>query len=489
MTDTIFPGNVKAENFEPELNRYLAWCLEHDEIAHFKGLSFVVSELDGKEGLAGVVFEDCFFPHGIELSNMRNAKIVDFRSCRCPRMSGVDMKGLAATTLYCTHLILTDDEDEDEIRLGAAAGEVRIQSSAFEHMIFVENNCDIELHRTHIAKEIKISGVGRSEDARSIHLSEVDFHSFSGLTITNCDLEELVLVRCRSDRRESNRSSPLFFLSQRVQRLEITGSVLPDFTIDGRNSRIGTVSVSDSTIGGQLDLRIATTLEDEKRTIGSVKAIDSFLGESLFEGRILNDPLDFTGTTFATPPQLHGVAIPPGSIFPGRSSFQLRTGEDAVKAYRTLRFAMEGQRARSEEGMFFTLEQETILNTQYPDWRRILSFNFWYGLLSEYGTNAARPMGALLALGLSCAIIYALICSPELNLSYPFDWTLLSRSILFSLQQICTPFLALRELKSPVASANDVHFFLTLVATVESLGSVILITLSILALRWEFKRG
>ena len=139
--------------------------------------------------------------------------------------------------------------------------------------------------------------------------------------------------------------------------------------------------------------------------------------------------------------------------------------------------------------MFFVLEQETVLHTQYRDWRQTLSFNFWYGLLSEYGTNAARPMYALLILGLLSAVIYAVISSPALNLSYPVDWALLRGSVLFSLQQICTPFLALRELKSPVAGANDASFFLTLVATVESLASVILITLGVLALRWEFKRG
>src|SRR5215510_7867056 len=135
MTETIFPGNVPVEKFEAELNRYISWCLEHDEIAHFKGLSFVLTKLDGKEGLAGVVFQDCFFPRGIALSNMRDAKIVDFRSCRCPSTSGIDLKGIFATTLYCTRLILTDDEEEEVLRLGAAAGQVRINASAFEHMI------------------------------------------------------------------------------------------------------------------------------------------------------------------------------------------------------------------------------------------------------------------------------------------------------------------------------------------------------------------
>jgi hypothetical protein len=139
--------------------------------------------------------------------------------------------------------------------------------------------------------------------------------------------------------------------------------------------------------------------------------------------------------------------------------------------------------------MFFALEQEAKLNMEYPGWRRIMSFNFWYGWLSRYGTNAARPMYALLILGVLCAITYAVMCSPVLGASYRLDWDLMRRSVLFSLQQICTPFVSLRELKSPIPNGSDVHFLLGLLAIFESLAAVVLITLTVLALRWEFKRG
>src|SRR4249919_826193 len=110
--NTSFPGNVKDQDFELELDRYLTWCLQNDAIAEFKGLSFPVSDLDGKADLAGVVFEECFFPQGIKLTNMTNAKLVDFRRCRFLSTSGIDIQGVGATTLYCQNLIFIDDEEE-----------------------------------------------------------------------------------------------------------------------------------------------------------------------------------------------------------------------------------------------------------------------------------------------------------------------------------------------------------------------------------------
>jgi len=188
------------------------------------------------------------------------------------------------------------------------------------------------------------------------------------------------------------------------------------------------------------------------------------------------------------PPQLHGANIPHGSVFPEKIRFLSRSGDSDAACYRTLRYFMESIRGRELEGIFFSLEQESILNKQ-KGLSRVLSANYFYLKISEHGTNYTRPLLILLLANVFFAIIYAVIASPRISIGLPIDWQLLENSFLFSLKQTLQPFSSLKDL-APLPEDNALSTFTcSLLGVFNSLISVSCIALSGLALRWKFKRG
>lgn len=284
----------------------------------------------------------------------------------------------------------------------------------------------------------------------------------------------------------SNFSVIFNFIDSNVSHLAINKSILPGssfylFCVD-----IKRLEIYESIVGA-LELYTLND-KDKPKEIYSVQIKDSAVDRLLLNNRIITHPIDFSGSEFYGPPNLLGVDIPHGSLFPGKSGFINRSGEEDASCYRVLRHQMESQRNRELEGMFFILEQESILNSK-SKWVRVFTINWWYAFISCFGTNYVRPICFLILSIFVFTVAYALILSPELSVNLPVDTELLTRSFVFSLKQVLQPFSALKELSPLINDTKTIHMAIIFMAVINSAWGVTCLALSALAISWKFKRG
>lgn len=214
-----------------------------------------------------------------------------------------------------------------------------------------------------------------------------------------------------------------------------------------------------------------------------------FTNNASFNNRIFATHADFSETVFDKAPTYHGCALHEAMLFPHERNFRERSGLRASQAYRTLRLAMEKMSAHLEAGKFYALEQESRRNTQneMKHYERLLSL--LYGAISDYGRNALRPLGIVLAITLCLAPIYALAHSAPLSIATTTDSDLLMNGLNFSFQQVVAPFGLWRERRSVFLFTDTViPTWVIWTAMAHSLISIILVSLSLLAIRWRFKR-
>lgn len=209
-----------------------------------------------------------------------------------------------------------------------------------------------------------------------------------------------------------------------------------------------------------------------------------------FENREFSTKGDFSGAEFNKAPNFHGCAFHEAMVFPIESAFRERGGDDAAKAYRTLRLAMEKLSARIEVGQFFALEQDALRNTPGRLRRNEWLMSWAYAKLSDYGRNALKPLIALIVALFLCAGIYACVVSPEVSLEAKVDHDLLWRSLVFSIQQVAQPFWVWRQPTETILvnTSGSTPLYVALIATIQSVFALVLISLSLLSIRWRFKR-
>jgi uncharacterized protein YjbI with pentapeptide repeats len=214
-----------------------------------------------------------------------------------------------------------------------------------------------------------------------------------------------------------------------------------------------------------------------------------FLGLATFENRRFGSRADFSDAKFARAPIFHGCEFHQSMTFPGEKAFLETAGASAAQSYRTLRLAMEGLSARYEAGQFYSLEQQALRNTPGKLKRHEWVLSWLYGTISSYGRNALRPIAWLALVWLSFAALYALVCADTINVCASWDLNLLKRSALFSFQQTAAPLTIWRDARATVMiESGDTPAWLLMLATFESLCGLTLISLSLLAIRWRFKR-
>jgi uncharacterized protein YjbI with pentapeptide repeats len=213
-----------------------------------------------------------------------------------------------------------------------------------------------------------------------------------------------------------------------------------------------------------------------------------FLGAATFENREFSTQGNFSNAVFTRAPNFHGCEFHQAMVFPLESAFKERAGSEAAQAYRTLRLAMEKLSARIEVGQFFALEQESLRNTPGRLRRNEWVMSWLYGKLSDYGRNALKPILVLTIAILAFSGVYALIASPVLTFSAGFDLALVWRSIAFSVQQTVQPFWVWREPDRTVLLDSSTPLYVAPIATAQSIASLVLVSLTLLAIRWRFKR-
>ena len=215
----------------------------------------------------------------------------------------------------------------------------------------------------------------------------------------------------------------------------------------------------------------------------------AFGGRAVFRNRHLKATANFKDCLFAKAPEFHGADIHQAVQFPKEVAFGDTTSEYAAPSYRTLKLAMEKNRARQEEAMFYALEQRSLRHTpgEMGWWER--SASYIYDKMARYGQSFGRPLICLAGSWLLFALGYACWMGAPVNCSAPIDFKVLARGVMFSTEQVFNPFGIWKKSAQDLGGLTTAHFSaLQLVATLQSLISAGFAALFILGLRWRFKR-
>ena len=213
-----------------------------------------------------------------------------------------------------------------------------------------------------------------------------------------------------------------------------------------------------------------------------------FFDYAIFENRIFRKRTIFKNCTFHKAPHFHGCRFHQDTNFTD-ARFLDQQGDEAARAYRTLKQDMEEKRARQEQLVFYALEMKSRRHTEKKKLIKFLSS--LYEVTSDYGQSISLP---LLWLALSFAIFT--ICYAMFFLAVPMvdheKTDILVLTSRFSLEQIIHPFGSFDPQAMPgflkkISQANLLP--LRLVAALQSILSLALLLLSGLAARWRFKIG
>lgn len=205
---------------------------------------------------------------------------------------------------------------------------------------------------------------------------------------------------------------------------------------------------------------------------------------SNFEKREFTAITSFRKCYFNKAPIFFGVGFYEDVTFSGSIFKDFEYG--SRNRYRHLKSVMASVKNRYDEGTFFACEQRCLRNdTSIPIASRLLSL--MYDTLSEYGQNIAKPFRGILYLWIGCGLFYATMASPSINPSYKFDWILLCKSMRFSFDQMILPFNASKISHIPFPK-HTARWAVELIANLESIFFLALLSLLLLAIRWWFKR-
>jgi hypothetical protein len=211
----------------------------------------------------------------------------------------------------------------------------------------------------------------------------------------------------------------------------------------------------------------------------------TFLGSTRF-GRVDNlARLSFDNCKFeaASPKFSHSSKLPQGTTFRDASFASNAVDEHA---FRSIRLMFEGNKDRDSEGQFYALEKRSQRHGLPRGIQR--SISFLYDLTTEYGQSFERAFLSFLVVQTIFYVLYAGM-SGRLEFGGSYD----SRVLSFTVAQIVKPF----ELFSPKGVGVNPYDigadtlnkgWWQLFTVTQSVISIALIALFLLALRWRFKR-
>jgi len=224
---------------------------------------------------------------------------------------------------------------------------------------------------------------------------------------------------------------------------------------------------------------------------GEFKGIDfsggMFLSSVDFTNRNFKGPTVFSDCVFEVAPQFHGATLFQDTVFTDakfNDVGRIKQGAaSAAASYRTLRHAMEKDRSRRNQSIFYALEMRSARNSGEVR-RTAFILSFLYDWLSEYGLRTGRPLWWLLGINAAWTLIYFVIGLFFKKLSF-------YACIQFTMEQLTRPFYVWRGAYKPLEELryiwSDVSGAFQVLASLQSLISIGLITLLVLAIRRQFK--
>lgn len=209
----------------------------------------------------------------------------------------------------------------------------------------------------------------------------------------------------------------------------------------------------------------------------------NFLGNVRFDNRPFANAVTFSHATFTYAPSFHNCVFHQDMEFPDMGFFKGRDGEKAARAYRTLRLAMEEQRATREQNIFFALEQISYRNSSASRFDEKF-MSILYQALANYGLSISRPLGWFIGILLVSSEIYRRYLGFDKETWY----TGYVHGLGFGIQQYVKPF-SVWMANNTLHNWESLNPIVTIIASVQSLMGITLIALFLLTLRWKFRRG
>lgn len=217
-----------------------------------------------------------------------------------------------------------------------------------------------------------------------------------------------------------------------------------------------------------------------------------FFADISFNNAVFNDLVEFHGCTFC-----QGMSFLDTEFNKTRGKDK-DEGEALERSYRTLKLGMEGLRARNEEAKFFALEMECRRQRwDLPRSERFAAITYKY--LSNYGQSLVWPLVWFTGLNGLFFLFYAVLFYRGASIpGYPYFYLteiwefFFEHSLMmltFTVEQIFRPFFvwAAPSTSNAYALVQQNTFLIPFLASLQSLGTIGLLTLFLLALRRRFK--
>ncbi len=478
--------------------KYIDKCKNHDDLTmRLEGINIDLMEMIIPKSVSGILIKNCKFNRNIVISDLDRGRRFSIEDCH--KDSFVTL--IRLENINCTSFNFIDnfkDQDQDQIpewfNKISDFVTLSINNSEFNHFT-CKSAYPPEFKNVHFIRKISYTCSKDNDDEIHISFQKCTFHF--GLNIKldaeKCSTIEMLINEsvCRSNEKykivhELIDNNIVLETSKEIafKRISVLNSELNSFGLFLFNRKVDNVIIKGSTLG-TLELYTSDTEDD---CIFTVEITESVIDKLNLRNKTILHILNLHNTEFNRPPELLGASLPSGCIFPERRFFISKNGHQDAAFYRVIRHTMESQRDRYSEGIFFCLENESMLNTINSP-RKYISLSYLYFSLSHYGTNYGRPLFILLLLFFTFSLINSIILSPQVSPKLPIDWDLVISSIVLTLKQIVLPFSTLREFSLENNSEHSVNYLYIVLGAINSLLSICLITLSALAIRWKFKRG
>ncbi|WP_157953599.1 hypothetical protein [Zobellella maritima] len=437
---------------------------------------------DIPKAISGIHIEKCVFKMRTDLSGLERGRYLIIKYCS----RGDFFSSLNIKNVDCRFFEFCDEKPKYKNIDESLYVSPNIENSVFHHCLYTSIDAPVFKKVYFIDKFTYASFNRRNEE--NIWFNDCVFVDFLEAKFFNTNRLSIHINDCNavSKDKDYNPSINFYFNDVNIKSLAIKNSNLEYVNFNLFRKEIEMIDILKSKIN-RLELYTVDDIDAPKR-IYSISIINSYIDELLLNNRYIVHSLRFNDSTFNNPPQMFGANMPHGSIFPSKENFLSRKGDADASCYRTLRYFMESQRDRELEGVFFTLEQESLLN-KFEGFKKHLSLNYFYSKISNYGTNYRRPLVILFILVLLFTLLYSCLLSPRISPQLPIDWKLLVNSFVFTLKQTLQPFSSLRSV-APLSIKNpQLNDLFIIVGVLNSLLSITCLTLSGLAIRWKFKRG
>ncbi|EPG6064456.1 MULTISPECIES: hypothetical protein [Proteus] len=443
--------------------------------------TITTKEIDLPDAVSSVYFENCVFRVPTIVSNLKKGRQLSIKNCKKDFFLG----NVKLKKIDCNSVII----NQREIQNCTESLFLDIEQSLVMNFNYVGERPPV-FSEVIFGNKILITSESKTESC-DLFFNECKFLNSAQLNIDIISPFLINMEGCVVESRTEERLALVKFTENAIiTSLNILKSKLVKMEFNLFSVKVKNIKIINSEIG-VLDLSAIDKEEKNDKnhnSIFNVMIINSFVkGLSLKYRKIIHE-INFSNTTFFTPPQLQHANISEGSEFPNKNHFIRRNGTYDASCYRALRFIMESQRNRELEGMFFSLEQESLLNAKGKI-KKYFSVNYLYYVLSDYGTNYRTPLFILLISIPLFTIIYSIINSPVISTSLPIDWDIVIKSLIITLKQTFLPFDLLRNNDIIVNKKAGSVIGFVLVGVINSILSISLLALSGLALRWKFKRG